>query len=1169
MKKLDLLSAGLQGPNLIEASAGTGKTFTITGLYLRLVLEEGCRVERLLVVTFTNAATAELRARIRNRLVEALQAFEQGRSDDPFCQALLDRSQDHQQSQRRLRLAITGFDQAAIFTIHGFCQRVLSEHAFESGTPFEMELVSEENELLQEIAADFWRCRVQDLPSGLLDFLQTKRELTPEWLLSEVQKGIGRPFLEVRGRALSADLLQREAAFAQAFARAFEQVREIWMECREEIQALLRADTGLSRSRYPKKSLDAWFRDMDDYLDRLPAAPFKTFKKFTASELAISANKGKTPPEHPFFDACGRLAEAWDGASACRAQALVALKKELLDYCNRELPVRKERAGIRSFDDLLLALHGALSGREGGELIRTLQQRYSAILIDEFQDTDPIQYQIFSMIAHNSESPLFLVGDPKQAIYSFRGADIFAYRRARKDAKNHYTLETNWRSDPRLIDAVNALFMQRDSAFLYEWIPFRRVRAATAVQHALEDEEDAGAPFRIWLMPDEEKSLPWQEAEYLAAEATVTEIVRLLQRAQQGRIRIGTRRVNGGDIAVLVRSRRQGELVAHRLRERGVYSVQQSRENVFQTDEAKELRYVLRAIAEPAAEAAVMVALTTSLLGLDGDAIAHLRQDEQALERQLELFRGYHQCWLEKGFIQMFRRLLLDGSVAKRLLGRVDGERRFTNLQHLGELLHQYDRTARPGMEGLLKWLLRQSQNGSTTSEAQELRLESDEELVQILTIHKSKGLEYPIVFCPFLWREKIHRETPGKIYCFHDEQREDRPVLELGSAHMERDRALAIQEERAENLRLLYVALTRAKARCYITWGNTIKGAEKSALAWLLGADKNRPFTLERLLAEAEGAIWAGPIPEGERTAVVPCGHSDEPGSVKAFTRQFDRRRCVTSFSALTSGQMADQPDHDAQHAVPADAPARGSIFDFPRGARAGRCIHSIFERLDFSGYEREQLEQLTEEALLFNGFDAGWVTVIADMVESVVSTPLDHTTMLTLNRIPEDKRLIELEFHFPLSPMDARGLRSLLLEHGFAASETMRKAVEQIRFADVSGFMKGFIDLVFEVDGRFYLADYKSNWLGREPADYAGERLAHAMAQHAYYLQYLFYTLALHRYLALRLPGYCYERHFGGLFYLFVRGMHPTAGPACGVYRERPSRQLVEAMDRYLIAP
>jgi len=1167
MKALNLLSTELSGLNLIEASAGTGKTFTITGLYVRLVLEMGCRVDSLLVVTFTNAATAELRERTRGRLVEALQAFESGESSDPFYQGLLAQSPDHEQAQRRLRLAILGFDQAAIFTIHGFYQRVLSEHAFESGMPFDSELVSEQTELLQEIVADFWRCEIQDLSPGLVDFLLAKN-ITPESLLSSVQKGIGRPYLDVRGATLPTDLASQEQAFQQAFDRA----SSIWSDAKHDVQELLQTDTSLNGNKYRKSSLVNWFVQMDEYLDAQSATPFDKFIKFTTRELAASVKKDKTPPKHIFFDACEELAEIWNSLAPCYAQALVALKQNLLTYCNQELSTRKAKARIQSFDDLLLDLDRALSGEQGAVLIEAIRQRYSAVLIDEFQDTDPIQYEIFSKITHNSELPVFLVGDPKQAIYSFRGADIFAYHDAREDAKNRYTLKTNWRSDPKLINAVNALFTQSHASFFYDWIPFYKVEAAEKKRDELQGVNDAEAPFRVWVMEDE-GTISKADAEQLATRATAAEIARLLQQGQNGEVQIDDRNLSGGDIAVLVREHRQAKLVAQQLRELGVYSVQQSRENVFHSREAAELLCVLCAIAEPAKQSRIMAALATDMLGLDAHGIENLQMDEHALELQLESFRSYHQLWQELGFVRMFHHLLSHEQVATRLLSQVDGERRYTNLQHLGELLHQHDSAAQAGMEGLVKWLSRQCQSGGQISEEQELRLESDEDLVQIITIHKSKGLEYPIVFCPFLWADRIYAENKKRAYSFHDERQSYQPVLELGSDRFEEDRQFAIQEERAENLRLLYVALTRAQHRCYITWGN-IGGVDQSALAWLLNNPTKSTaeatdveMQLNEWLKKADGDLWFGPIPEEDGTAVESRNNQRKPGSVNLFNRRFDMRSRITSFTALTSGHAGDQPDYDAQQSMSIDRPVAHDIFGFPRGARAGCCIHSIFEQIDFATYERVKLEPLVEEMLLVNGFESNWMPVITDMVESVLTTPLDSAETLYLKSVSAKQRLVELEFHFPLAAVDAEGLRNVLLEHEFASTPVMQQAIERINFTDVSGFMKGFIDLVFEVDGCFYLADYKSNWLGDEPNAYAGDNLTQVMAHEAYYLQYLLYTLALHRYLSLRLPDYDYELHFGGVFYLFVRGMNPKTGSACGVYWDKPAKQLIEAMDHYLI--
>jgi len=495
----------------------------------------------------------------------------------------------------------------------------------------------------------------------------------------------------------------------------------------------------------------------------------------------------------------------------------------------------------------------------------------------------------------------------------------------------------------------------------------------------------------------------------------------------------------------------------------------------------------------------------------------------------------------------------------------------------------------------LLSWFTRQRQAEVAESDASQLRLESDDQLVQIVTIHKSKGLEYPIVFYPFGWDGGAREIAAGAAYAFHDPEAAFRPILDLGSETWERDKVIAQKEALAESVRLLYVALTRARHRCYLYWGS-VKGAGRSPLAWLLHPpaepregdllaamtgefsaldDRALRSRVERLARESNGAIsvhdccW--------ESGVTPVAQIKRGEASSLSARQFHRRlfnsRRMTSFSALSGTHASvELPDYDrvdgAQETAQEAATARG-IFHFPRGARAGSCLHAVFERLDFIRCNRAELETLVDQQLAAHGIDAGWRGVVSDMVERVLATPLDEKGEICLNRIPAERRLVEMEFYYPLDQISGAGLSRLLLAQGFAREEGLRHALERLDFADVQGFMKGFIDLVFESGGRFYLLDYKSNWLGDDPAGYGRPQMAQAMARENYYLQYLFYTLALHRYLRKRIPGYRYDSHFGAVIYLFLRGVDPLTGTGTGVYRERPDAGLVEALDRYIGHP
>jgi exodeoxyribonuclease V beta subunit len=453
--------APLSGTTLIEASAGTGKTQTITDLYVRLLLETGHPVSQILVVTFTTAATAELRDRLRRRLVEAYQVFSGQQIGDAFCQQLSRVSSDQQLAAQRLDNALQEFDEAAIYTIHSFCERALAEGAFESGMLFEHTLLPDEREILQEVVDDFWRRTVHEASPLFVRYLLTMG-VDPEQLFDIIQPHIGKPYLKVVPPASAAGAWDEptRAQLETAFATAHGAVRALWQTAASAVEQILSTSTTLNRTKYRRDSIPGWIRLLDDYLALDTPHPelCERFERFTARHLATAVKKGEQPPQHPFFTACDSLAAAHAPLQAAYAQALHAVKVALFTSCQDEIGVRKRRRRLLSYDDLLLNLERALVGPRGPAYAEAIRRRYAAALIDEFQDTDPVQYRIFQQIYHGTTAPVFFVGDPKQAIYSFRGADVFAYLHACDAVDQCYTLETNWRSDPGLIKAIYKLF---------------------------------------------------------------------------------------------------------------------------------------------------------------------------------------------------------------------------------------------------------------------------------------------------------------------------------------------------------------------------------------------------------------------------------------------------------------------------------------------------------------------------------------------------------------------------------------------------------------------------------------------------------------------------------------------------------------------------------------
>ncbi|MBL1321208.1 MAG: exodeoxyribonuclease V subunit beta [Methylophaga sp.] len=1153
----DVNTVALQDLNIIEASAGTGKTYTLAELYLRLILEKDLTVDQILVVTYTRAATEELRERLRQKLVDAR---DERSSDDT----------EERLEQAKLNLAIQSFDEAAIFTIHGFCQRVLGDYAFESGLRFELDLIGDDNELLQTVADDFWRKKITIADKDFVAYLLSKNE-SIESLLQSVRSLISKPYLNL------VDVPEVDVVkYSQQAQGQFERVKKQWLVQREEVISTLQNKALLNGNKYRTASVEKWLSLLAELYEKesLPATLFEGFERFTPAKLEDALKKGQQLPELEFWLECELLLEQFNQLQHAKELQLQSLRLQLLNYLRETVPQRKQQQSVLSYDDLLLNLETALAGSRGDWLVEKLRDQYQAALIDEFQDTDPIQYASFSRIFADSGLPTFLVGDPKQAIYSFRGADIFTYLKAKLKADHEHTLTTNWRSHPDLVSAVNTVFSRKTKPFIYQDIPFHPVDAERPKQQILHIKGDNSSALNIlWAKSD--KSLTKGELTVMAANATADEIAQLLTLSQQDEATLlddKTKQlvaVTGGDIAVLVRNHRQAYAIQTCLQRRGINSVQQGRENVFLSSEALMLQRVLLAVAEPNNESRIKAALTTSLWGLDANALYQLQQDEALWLNQLNVFYDLHQLWLKHGFMRLFRHLLITASVEQRLLALPDGERHLTNLLHLAELIQDYCSNHSEGIEAVLHWLSNHRQSENSGDEMAQLRLESDEQLVKIITIHKSKGLEYPIVFCPFLWDANL-RSANDKVITFHQAEQDNLASVAFSEPALSQAAESVTLEERAEDLRLLYVALTRARERCVIVWAG-VKNIEQSALFSLLHSQLEKPTSeamsieLTELVESSGGAISVEPLLVDELISYQ-SNVDNISLSAKKFNGTIQQPWRIGSFSALTRGHDAELPDYDANETslqVQVERTNTLDRFGFPRGAQAGTCLHAIFELWDFTSQDDEALQALVGKTLLQYGFDEKWLTTVCLWVGEVVATPMGDAA-IRLADLSHNQRLDELEFYFPVADLSVKRLQQTLLPL-LAKGSALAAVIKRLSFYDFTGFMKGFIDLVFEHQGKYYVVDYKSNHLGNNEADYQNELLIQAMISHDYPLQYLIYSLALHRYLKLRIADYQPGKHLGGVYYLFIRGMKADWGQS-GIYADKLELSVLEAFDAYL---
>ncbi|MEP7071260.1 MAG: UvrD-helicase domain-containing protein [Verrucomicrobiota bacterium] len=1023
------------GFTMIEASAGTGKTTTISTIVLRLLLEGAQPIEKILIATYTELATAELRGRIREIIQDALGALRGGEAKAPYVAEIIAQVEKRDEAIARLEIALRNFDLAAIFTIHGFCARVLSERAFESGAFFDLELTTDQSRLVAEIADDFWRTNFSEADPTMASAL--RKTLSLKKLTELLLELTTNPRLKIIPPAEDCDLL---------IARLRDKNAE-----REGI----------------------------------------------AERLAL------------------------------------ALQVKFSEWAKRELLVRKAARGIQSFDDLLTRLDEALSSERGRALCARLREAYPVALIDEFQDTDPVQYSILRQIYGESDAQVFLIGDPKQAIYGFRGADVFSYLAAAKIARRQYTLGRNWRSEEKLVDGVSALFQQRQDAFVIEAIDFPKVRGEDK-DEVFTQEGRRDPPLRWWIARGEERA----SIERRVAQ----EIARLLS----GGTQIGEGKLAPRDIVLLINANSQAAPLQRELARFRLPTVVYTTASVFKSREAAELLRVMRAIAQPGSAKLVRSALATEMLGFSASDLDKLREDELAWEGWLNRFADYHLQWRDGSFIAMMRAFLAQEKVRQRLLVLTDGERRLTNVLHLLELLHLACAENRFGLEGLTTWLRRQT-SVSEPREEYELRLESDEDALRIVTIHKSKGLEYGVTFYPYARREPWAGDNR---VIFHEE---GDLVLDLAKA--EESRQEWHREKLAEAVRQVYVGLTRARHRSYVVWRDSSKPT-KSALAWMLektpfdvfkGA-KDTVAKLEEVFAKS-AAVAVEEMPALANVAPPQIFTAPEQFSARKFSGEIDRSWGLYSFSGLAKASTTEPetPDYDTTE-TPLETepllPAQG-IHSFPGGTRAGTCLHKILEQVDFQnpgelpGIVAAQLEkfQLSEHRDL-----------IARTMAQLLDTPLAGFSLREIAG-----RLPELEFTFPITGLTAPRLQEIF-GHGLPAK------IGTLQFQLANGFMKGFIDLFFEHEGKFYFADWKSNWLGPDDSFYRADNLAAAMTANFYWLQLSIYAVALHRFLQKRVRDYSYEKNFGGAFYVFLRGLESETR---GILAWRPPLNFIEALD------
>ena len=1196
MNTLDPLRLPLTGRQVIEASAGTGKTWTLAALYLRLVLghwradNAGLGPRQILVMTFTEAATAELRERIRKRLHEAALWFDKAVAgsrlpDDDFLQQLsLDMPSDQWPlCARRLHLAAQAMDEAAIYTIHGWSRRMLSSFALLSRDLFEQTHLDNPNELLLQLVRDHWRQWFYPLPAVLQNLLLAQLGGDPQDLLKQLQPlwkkwdVLPPPQASKDETATAAEPVPEPLqtltvfeAWQSAYQSLQTQARQAWQV--DIAQLLLEArDARLITARgITTPNFQKWVNELQHWAERGGEIRQVTLERFTAAKL--QACGWAKAAEIDVFHRIGEVLAFVERKPDCKAQ--------LIEHAGRAVRQAYQQAKLNQsvfdFNDLLQRLHQALHS-DKGELADAIRQQYPVAMVDEFQDTDPWQYQsldrIYRRASVNDDNALVMIGDPKQAIYSFRGADLNTYLLARAtaltiDPQSCHTLDTNYRSTPGLVNAVNHIFsgMAKPFSAADKCIEFVKVQSAATAKPLHDAQGWALPPLTLWHLPlaaDVSDKPYWSANLHVNTMAAgfATQMVKLLQQHAD---------IHPGQMAVLVRSHAHAQAMQAALSRVGLPSVFLSdHANVYQSPQATDLWRVLRAISMPRNSRWLRSAMAGSIWGWNTNELTQAMHNPELSDALAESCQQWLQLWQQQGVLPMLYQWMHSQGIAQRLIAQPLGQRSLTNLLHLGELLQ----TAAAGLQGpqaLLQFLAQQIQAADDNPEEQKMRLETDAHCVQVVTFHKSKGLEYPLVFVPFLGSFKT---GPGR-----KEDEEDSDITESSVD---------------EDMRLLYVALTRAKRGMWLGLAATSSGLsgkginlKRSAVSELLQRQSHDdlPDRLQALFGDVPD-IAIAELPAAQDLYYAPVDDVTAAAPALSAHRQAYARWWTASFSSLTHGLEAGSQREEAHTDARIDAARRIDTEDdgaatvsrddsnpwqsFPKGASYGSLLHDLLEwqaqqgwplanaQTDSAGLTQQAWQQLLNRKTRGLNLPERAAAMLPGWLQAIIITPLplgdadQGIAPLVLQQLMPSCQWPEMGFHLSADCV-ASGRIDRLIQQYVLPGQPRPPLQPRV----LQGMLTGFMDLVFEHQGRYWVLDYKSNWLD----GYDAGALNAAVLDKRYDVQYVLYLLALHRLLSSRLPNYHYDTHIGGAVYVFLRGIHSLGA---GVHGMKPPFELIAQLD------
>ncbi len=1083
----------LSGANIVEASAGTGKTYSIGLLVLRLILEKNVPISRILMVTFTNQAVAELAARIREFIRHAIKAHETGDcKEKPIQQLML----DHTDPLKLLRLkqALSELDEAAIQTIHSFCQEALNKFALESGQAFSLELQPDVLQIANECVKEFWRNNISGLP--LEDIQEWDKYLKINNFNAIIKQALGGKTFAFDEKSTSAEYREELKKFENHF--------------------------NVNKSRFESQIQKLDIKGIADGTKAKAIAELENLDTFI-SLLCDGGEKNSTICSALFqneIDISKKLKQQYD-------TVIYTLFLKCITEAKSKIQNHLYKNHLLTYDEIITRMHKAVI--ENNEFRKVIRQHYDAVFIDEFQDTDKLQYEIYDNL-FGDDKILFYIGDPKQSIYAWRKADLNTYFAAREKipVANRFKMEINFRSTAAFVNAANEFYSDVADPFKTgnegeRKIDYQNVKASKTTSIGLTKENFIIKPIQVFIEKKQDDIR--------------SKLLCLVQDLLSGNYKLDGKDIVNSDIGILVRTNDQGNKIKEILADAGYHSVTIDESKIFEDSaEAKALLCIMEAVLNTN-EANINKALLNRFTNKKSGELLGLEKEDL-----LENFREYRDLWYSSGINAAFRYFMTHFDIVRILMEKND-LRTLTNLTQILELLQEAEYRHELKPFGLYEYLQKQIAGAVEEGDEMEQRVESDEDAIQILTIHKSKGLEYPIVIAPYL--DMTSNETHD--YCSFRDEEGIYKFYPKGKGNDESSKFFEKQKSQ-ENSRLLYVALTRTKYNCFIFKNDYFK--EKSVLF-------NFPF---KKFSQGEGGIELPEKPSTIKGKMAPFKDTWGQGLELEKLNLADKHHGKLSFSALSAHSSHALPEKLDKYETAYDQ----FIFkDIPGGKNMGTMLHYLFENIDFTNPDGHQ----AEVDKLVNRYYPGKKELLrkrlVEMVDNVLHSHIEFPdgTSILLKDLDSADKLNEMEFDFNTSDINLEDLKDFDLGEGIDINCNMAINTKK-------GLLTGLIDLFFVHQGKYYILDWKSNFLGDSLEHYAkDDTMKKALNEGNYHLQYLIYSMAVKNYLEARLPGFDYDKDFGGAIYVYLRGARK--GKEHGIFTNKPSLEQVETLERIFMKP